>query len=177
MPYVLASEPKQIDGAARIILPGVGSFGDAAQTLADRELTGALRTAIEAGTPFLGICLGLQLLFDSSEESPGVEGLAIRAGGNVRFRDAVRVPHIGWNSTTIRRPVPLFDGIPDGTFFYYVHSYRAVPANTDDVCATADYDGAFCAAVSVDNVHAVQFHPEKSQDAGLALLENFVHKC
>ena len=159
------------------MLPGVGAFGDAAETLRARELDAPLRAALDSGTPFLGICLGLQLLFGTSDESPGVAGLSIRPGTNKRFSDAVRVPHIGWNSTTIRRESPLFDGIPDGTFFYYVHSYRAVPERADDTTATADYDGEFCTAVSVGNVHAVQFHPEKSQDAGLTLLENFVRKC
>lgn len=175
--YEVVSDGEALQGAERLILPGVGAFGSAMEELARTHLDSAVRRSVSEGIPFLGVCLGLQLLFDSSDESPGVAGLGIAVGTNRRFTGGVRVPHIGWNETRLVADSPLFEGIPEGTYFYYVHSFHAVPERETDIAATADYEDPFCAAVSFDNVHAVQFHPEKSQDAGLTLLENFVRKC
>ena len=159
-----------------MILPGVGSFGDAMQTLEERGLVGAIKEAINSGRPFLGVCLGLQLLFDHSEEAPGVEGFGLCAGEVVRFSGDVRVPHIGWNQTEMTDS-PLFHGVDPRSYFYYVHSYYVRPKRDEDTSAVCEYGGRFCAAISRDNVHAVQFHPEKSQDAGLQVLRNFVERC
>jgi glutamine amidotransferase len=172
----VTSEATTIDDADAVVLPGVGAFGACMQNLEQSGLVGCVRRAIASGKPFLGICVGMQLLFDESEEFGPVAGLGALPGKVVRFRSTgLKVPHIGWNSLQIARRVPAFDGVPDGTFFHFVHSYYPVPADPALVAATAEYgDERFTAAVARDNVFATQFHPEKSQAAGLTLLGNFV---
>ena len=172
---VITSEPRQISEAGKIVLPGVGAFEDAIAELRHRDLIGPIREAIESGKPFLGICLGLQLLFDVSYEHGVHEGLGILPGKVVRFDvpPEYKVPHMGWNEARIRRPAPILAGIEDGTHFYFVHSYYVVPEDPSMVAIEADYHQPFCAMAWRDNLFATQFHPEKSQSHGLRLLQNF----
>ncbi|RMH43343.1 MAG: imidazole glycerol phosphate synthase subunit HisH [Deltaproteobacteria bacterium] len=172
---VVTGDPDVVRRADRVVMPGQGAFGDCVAALAG-GLGDALREAIAAGRPYLGICLGLQVLFGASEESPGAAGLGLLAGRVVRFRrdrPAMKVPHMGWNRV-FGRGDRLVDGVGDAPYFYFVHSYYAVPEDPDVVALECDYGVRFCAAVRRDNVFACQFHPEKSQRAGLRLLANFV---
>jgi glutamine amidotransferase len=164
LPYRLVADGATLTGANPVVLPGVGSFGGVMAGLRDRGHDGALKRAISAGTPFLGICVGLQILFERSEESPGVEGLSILPGEVVRFREG-KVPQIGWNRIEPRQG-PGFEA----GFVYFVNSYFPRPARPEDVLYEADYHGPFCAAVRRGNVLAFQFHPEKSGAFGHALL-------
>lgn len=171
---VITCDPYAIEGAEKIVLPGVGNFGAVMEKL--EPLRGVIIDAINDGKPLLGICLGLQLLFDGSEESPGKPGLGVFRGKVVRFQ-GVRVPHIGWNQVWQRKECPLFEGIKDGAYFYFVHSYYALPEE-DVTAGVTDYESkgakvVFTSAVCRENVYAVQFHPEKSGRNGLRLLENF----
>jgi glutamine amidotransferase len=171
----VTSDPERIARAGRIVVPGQGAFGDCVTNLKDRGLDQAIREVIAAGRPYFGICLGLQLLFEDSEESPGTEGLGVFPGSVVRFSPEVgKVPHIGWNSVTSTRSLPLLADIPENTYFYFIHSYYAQPKRDEMVALRCDYGGSFVAAVQHENVFACQFHPEKSQAAGLKLLQNFV---
>lgn len=174
---VVSSEAKVIAQADKVILPGVGAFGDCMKNLDDSGLIPVIQTVIAKGKPFMGICLGLQLLFEGSEEDPGVAGLGILAG-QVRKIEApgLKIPHMGWNSLSFRQPGPLFTGLGDSSYVYFVHSYHAVPAEPELVTAVTDYGGAVTAAVGRGNVQAVQFHPEKSGSVGLAILENFIKR-
>ncbi|NJE00966.1 imidazole glycerol phosphate synthase subunit HisH [Thermococcus sp. JdF3] len=170
----ITSDPYEIERAEKIVLPGVGNFGAVMDRL--EPLRGVILDAINDGKPFLGICLGLQLLFEGSEESPGKPGLGVFRGNVVRFR-GVRTPHIGWNQLWLRKECPLFRGIRDGAYFYFVHSYHAVPEE-DIVAGVTDYESkgqrvVFTSAVCRDNVYAVQFHPEKSGRNGLTVMRNF----
>jgi glutamine amidotransferase len=158
------------DGDA-LVVPGQGAFGSCVVNLGARM--DDVRAWISDGRPYLGICLGLQVLFDSSEESEQ-KGAAVFAGDVVRFPAGPKVPHIGWNEVTPRAGARLFDGIDPGTRFYFVHSYYPAPSDDSVVAATSDYALEFCCAAERDNVMATQFHPEKSGEAGLALLGNFV---
>lgn len=178
---VITSDPDAIRRADRVVVPGQGAFGAFVRAMHARALEQPLREFIASGRPFLGICLGLQVLFDESEEQGPVAGLGILPGRVVRFRPAdpaIKVPHMGWNQ--VQRPAaaatgdPMLAGIPANTDFYFVHSYYAAPADPATVALTCDYDVPFAAAVRKDNVFACQFHPEKSQAAGLRLLANFV---
>lgn len=171
----ITNDPRDLARARKVVLPGVGAFGDAIAELRRRRLVEPLREAIAAGKPFLGICLGLQLLFDVSHEDGPHEGLGVLAGEVVRFQVPAghKVPHMGWNAARIVRPAPVLAGIDEGTYFYFVHSYYVAPADRDVVAVEADYPAPFCAMVWRDNVFATQFHPEKSQAAGLRLLRNF----
>lgn len=171
----ISSDPKDIVRAEKIVLPGVGAFRDAIGELRRRQMAEPICEAIAAGKPFLGICLGLQLLFEVSYEDGEHEGLGILGGKVVRFNVPAhfKVPHMGWNQAIIRRRPPILDGIEEGTQFYFVHSYYVVPADTGLVAVEADYNEAFCAMVWRDNLYATQFHPEKSQDKGLQVLKNF----
>ena len=171
----ITSDPGELAKAEKIVLPGVGAFGDAMAELRRRELIEPIRQAIATGKPFLGICLGLQLLFDTGYEGGEYEGLGVLPGKVVRFDlpPGFKVPHMGWNRGVIRRKAPMLAGVEDGAFFYFVHSYFAVPDDPGVVAVEADYGHPFCAAVWRDNLFATQFHPEKSQAAGLALLKNF----
>lgn len=171
----VTSDPAEVRGAERLILPGVGAFGDAMHELQRRQLVAPVLDHIASGRPFLGICLGLQLLLESSEESPGVPGLGVFPGQVLRFRTQLKVPHMGWNTVRPVQPLPLFDGLPPEPSVYFVHSYYAAPcgAGLDSIAGVTDYDGEFAAVLSRGNMMATQFHPEKSQAIGLRMLANF----
>jgi imidazole glycerol phosphate synthase glutamine amidotransferase subunit len=174
------SEPGELTPGAtpfeRVIFPGDGNFASAMDRMTQSGYADAVRDWIKAGKPFLGICIGLQLLFETSEEAPGVAGLGVLQGCSRRF-PCRKVPQIGWNQTQASTTSRLFHGLPDGAFFYYIHSYYVAPADDAVVAARADYSVGFCAAVEVgDSLCAVQFHPEKSGKAGLALLENWLRQ-
>ena len=173
---VVTRDPERIRGAAGVVLPGVGAFGACMTNLETLGLTGVVREVIERGTPFLGICLGMQVLFEESEEFGPVRGLGVLRGRCVRFprRAGLPVPHMGWNRLHQRRPVPHLAGVPEGAYAYFVHSYYVVPEDEAVVVTTTDYGGAFVSAVARDRLFACQFHPEKSQQVGLRLLRNFV---
>lgn len=163
------------DRPDRIILPGVGSFGDSMRELCARGLDDPIRRAIHSGVPFLGICVGYQLLFEESEESPGVSGLSLLRGKVRRFSPGKKIPHMGWNAVIPRDPAhPCWAGMPEAPYFYYVHSYFPVPEDESIISATTDYQEPFAAAIAQDRLWAVQFHPEKSQDCGIQLLKNFL---
>ncbi|MBT3445714.1 imidazole glycerol phosphate synthase subunit HisH [bacterium] len=166
---------KDIDDASSIIFPGVGSFGDCLSNLENKNLLDPLMYAIKCGKPFLGICLGLQILFESSEESPGHDGLGVFKGNisKIEFEtNDLKVPHMGWNQVDIKKDSRIFKGIPDKSWFYFVHSYKFDndPLITD---CTSEYGADFSALISSDNVFASQFHPEKSSNVGLQFLKNF----
>jgi glutamine amidotransferase len=172
---VVTSDPAQVAAAAKVVLPGVGAFEDAAAELRRLELVKPVLRAIDSGKPFLGICLGLQLLFDVSYENGRHEGLGVLRGECVRFdlpRDFA-VPHMGWNQLNIRHPAPVLSGVAEGAYVYFVHSYYVVPTDAEVIAAETDYGGPFCAMVWRDNIFATQFHPEKSQAEGLKMLKNF----
>lgn len=176
---VVTSDPTVAAGADKLVLPGVGAFRDAIAALEDRRLVEPIKQSIASGKPFLGICLGLQLLFETSYEDGEHQGLGILPGRVVRFElpREYKVPHMGWNQLTFNasaaeRP-PLFAGIDNGEHFYFVHSYYVEPADAADVATLTDYGPPFCSSVRRGNVFATQFHPEKSQSAGLRLLKNF----
>lgn len=174
----VGSDPRAMAHAAGLVLPGVGAFGAAMTQLEDMGLVGPLLERIEAGVPFLGVCLGLQLLFENSEEDPGVPGLGLVRGDVRALPPAVKVPHIGWNQVETFTGSDLMDDIPDGSAFYFVHGYAVVPRSPGDVLAMTDYDGVtFVSAVEVDNVAAVQFHPEKSSTLGLRFYRNFARRA
>ncbi len=172
---VITSDSAVIGRAEKLILPGVGAFGDAMSALADRDLIDAIKTAIGTGKPTLGICLGMQLLFDVSHEGGEHRGLGILRGSVVPFDlpRPFKVPHMGWNSLDYHTPSPLFAGVPAGEYFYFVHGYCCRPSDESIVAATTDYGGPICASVAKGNLFAAQFHPEKSQGVGLAVLKNF----
>ncbi|MBI4343389.1 MAG: imidazole glycerol phosphate synthase subunit HisH [Candidatus Omnitrophica bacterium] len=179
----VSSDPQDVVRAQKLILPGVGAFGAAMRELQARRLVVPLIAAIAKGAPYLGICLGLQLLFETSEEDPGVRGLGVLAGTVKRFSaPALKVPHMGWNQVLRRQRTgnrgqgecPLLKSVPEGSFFYFVHSYYGEPADRSLVALETDYGGRFAAMVWRERLYATQFHPEKSQAVGLKLLENFV---
>jgi glutamine amidotransferase len=161
--------------ADKVILPGVGSFGDAMEKLHQYQLVDTVKQVAAKGTPFLGICLGLQLLFERSDESDGVEGLSILKGEILRIPDCegLKIPHMGWNSLTIKPQAKLFQGIPDQSYVYFVHSYYLKAKDELDVVATTHYSTLIHASVEKDNIYACQFHPEKSGEVGLRILKNF----
>ena len=176
-PVKVSDKPADVEQAHKLILPGVGSFPAAMQELSSRNLIEPVKKAIAAGKPYLGICLGLQLLFESSEEGAG-SGLNVLPGRVRRFsteKSGLKVPHMGWNQIHRRREdCPLLNGIPDESFFYFVHSYYPVPAVSSYTVLETDYGGPFASMVWNKQVFATQFHPEKSQTVGLQLLKNFV---
>lgn len=173
----ISSDPDEIADAEKLILPGVGAFGDAMDEINRRDLADPIRRFVDSGRPFLGICLGLQLLFERGYENGEHEGLGILAGDVVRFElpDTLKVPHMGWNTVKRCSEAPMCNGIDDGTHFYFVHSYYVRPADENVVALKCDYGGEFCAAVCRDNLFATQFHPEKSQADGLKLLDAFAN--
>ena len=170
----LTSDPERVGGADAVVLPGVGAFGDCMRKLRERGMDEACGEAFRSGKPFLGICIALQVIFDGSEESPGVEGLGLLPGEVVRFGgNGLKVPHIGWNEISVVRDHPVLDGL-DGEAFYFVHSYYPVPEDNGDLIGETDYGTRFCSVAGRENLVAVQFHPEKSSTAGLKLYENFL---
>ncbi|MBQ9871567.1 MAG: imidazole glycerol phosphate synthase subunit HisH [Eubacterium sp.] len=173
---VLTRDPEVILSAERAVLPGVGAFGDAMEKLRGYGLEPVIRDFVATGKPFLGICLGLQLLFSESEESPGVKGLGLLPGRIRRIPEGEgrKVPQIGWNDISIRPDSRLFAGVRDHSYVYFVHSYYLEAERPEDVAATTEYGALIHAAVESGNVFACQFHPEKSSDVGLKILKNFI---
>lgn len=169
----VTSNPGVIDDADAVVLPGVGAFKDCIRNLNDLSLTDAVVRAITKGKPYLGICLGLQVLFSESEEFGTCKGLDIFRGKVVRFQIQEKVPHMGWNNVRLVRRPPIMQDIPDMAYLYFVHSYYVVPEDTSIVAATTDYGVTFTSMVWKDNIFATQFHPEKSQGLGLQLLKGF----
>ncbi len=172
----ITGDPQVIRSAEKVILPGVGAFGDAMTKLHQYGLVDVIKEVTGKGTPFLGICLGLQLLFERSDESEGVEGLGILKGKICRIPDrpGLKIPHIGWNSLTFPNKGRLFEGISENAYVYFVHSYYLKAADESIVTAATEYGTYIHAAVEKENVFACQFHPEKSSDVGLRILKNFV---
>jgi glutamine amidotransferase len=170
---VVTADPKTIDDAAAVVLPGVGAFRDCIRNLTDLSLTESIVRSIEKGKPYLGICLGLQVLFSESEEFGTCKGLDIFRGRVVRFRIKEKVPHMGWNTIQIVKKPPIFSGVPDNSYFYFVHSFYVVPDDAGVTAATTDYGVTFTSMIWKDNVFATQFHPEKSQELGLRILKGF----
>ncbi|HEY8962026.1 MAG TPA: imidazole glycerol phosphate synthase subunit HisH [Luteolibacter sp.] len=173
----LVSSPDQLEGATHVVMPGVGSFGDCMTELAVRNLVEPLRDWAAAGKPYFGICLGYQILFESSEETPDIAGLGVLRGRVRRFQEkpGLKIPHMGWNSVVPRQAdIGFWKGLGQEPYFYYVHSYFPVPADDKVIAAETTYgEDTFAAAVQQGPLLAAQFHPEKSQDAGLRLLRNF----
>jgi glutamine amidotransferase len=176
----IVTEPAGIEAARKVILPGVGAFADAIDTLRQKGLVDPIKQAIHSGKPFLGICLGLQLLFDVSYEDGEHEGLGVVPGKVVRFdfsqRDDARelkIPHMGWNALRFTRDFPLYRGVEPGAYVYFVHSYYVEPDDKSVIATTTDHGGEFVSSIARDNLFATQFHPEKSQRVGLAMLKNF----
>jgi glutamine amidotransferase len=172
----ISRDPEVIRDADRLVVPGVGAFRDAIAALRESRLDEAIRHFLNAERPFLGICLGLQMLFTRSLEDGEHTGMGLFAGDVVRFtaRTGLKVPHMGWNEIRPAGDCPLFKNLPPKPTVYFVHSYFAVPNDSSLIAATADYPDPFCAAIHRGNVVATQFHPEKSQSTGLAMLKNFV---
>jgi glutamine amidotransferase len=172
----LVHSPTELHGARQIILPGVGAFGAGMEQLKRQDLIEPLKAALNAGIPYLGICLGMQFLFEASDEMGQHEGLGLLSGHVTRFPESsgFKVPHMGWNNLQIERPTPLFADLPAHSSTYFVHSYYCAPANRDDIIASVNYSIDFAAAVARDNIYGVQFHPEKSQRTGLRILSNFL---
>lgn len=173
----LVRHPEDMVGADKVILPGVGAFGAGMQQLHQQGLVEPIREAAAAGIPYLGICLGMQFLFDSSDEMGDHAGLQILRGKVTRFEDrpGLKVPHMGWNVLKPTRDTPIFKGLAPDSYVYFVHSYYCVPADSAQISGVVDYGGDFCVAVQADNIFGVQFHPEKSQQAGLQILQNFIN--
>lgn len=172
---VVTSDKTVIERADKVILPGVGAFGDCMKNLADSGLVEVVRTAADGSRPFLGICLGLQLMFEASEESPGVAGLGIFKGTVQRISaPGLKIPHMGWNSLQLRTVSPLLANLPTNPYVYFVHSYHAVPEESSVITAVTDYGGSVTAAVGRGIVQAMQFHPEKSSSIGMQILANFI---
>jgi glutamine amidotransferase len=167
---------EEMDSCRAVVLPGVGAFGDCMEHLVEHDFVAAIESWVKAGKPLMGICLGLQVLFESSEESPGVDGLGVFPGTVKRFDlpKELKVPQIGWNRINEVQPdCPMFEGIEDGSFFYLVHSYYVCPEDSSLVAGRTEYGIDYCSCVWRNNVFATQFHPEKSQAVGLRMLKNF----
>ena len=173
---VVTADSEEIFRADKVILPGVGAFGDAMGNLRRTGLDDVIRQVVRKGTPFLGICLGLQLLFERSDEAPGVEGLGILKGEilHIPDKEGLKIPHMGWNSLHLEHGGRLFRGVEEGAYVYFVHSYYLKAAEEEIVKASTEYSVHIHASVEKDNVFACQFHPEKSSDVGLSILKNFV---
>ncbi|WP_432822029.1 imidazole glycerol phosphate synthase subunit HisH [Trichloromonas sp.] len=176
----VSADPADLQNASKLVLPGVGAFKDCMDNLREGGFVEPILRHVESGKPFLGICLGLQLLFSESEEFGRHQGLGIIPGKVVRFPadmqvagEELKVPHMGWNQIRLQQDIPLLRGIADGTSVYFVHSYYVVPDDAKTIATTTDYGMTFCSAICRDNVMATQFHPEKSQQVGLRILQNF----
>jgi len=176
----ITGEPSDVGRADAVVLPGAGAFADAMASLKATGLDGAVRESVAAGTPYLGLCVGLQLLFEEGDEHGLTSGLGLLRGRVERFPECdpegglLRVPHMGWNEVHFAGRHPVLDGLPERDVFYFVHGYRAIPVRDGDTVGRARYGGEFAAAVARENVFAVQFHPEKSQNSGRRLLDRFV---
>lgn len=173
---VITRDRDLILNSDKVILPGVGSFGDAMAKIREYDLVNTIYDVVDKKTPFLGICLGLQLLFKTSEESEGVTGLGLLDGRIIRIPDApgLKIPHMGWNSLNIKLGATLFQGIEDQSYVYFVHSYYLQAEHEEDVAATTIYSTKIHASVEHENIYACQFHPEKSSRVGLQILKNFI---
>lgn len=173
--WILTRDKQEILNADKAILPGVGSFKDALDNIRKYELEDVIKKFIASKKPFLGICLGLQLLFEESEESPGVKGLSVLPGvcKKIPASKEIKVPHVGWNSISLQKESKLFKGISDNSYVYFVHSYYLEAANKEDVAACTDYGVTIHSAIEHENIFACQFHPEKSSDVGLTIIKNF----
>jgi glutamine amidotransferase len=178
----VVSDPKAVDDANAVVLPGVGAFRDCMRNLGEMSLIKSIVRSIQRGKPYFGICLGLQVLFTESEEFGVHKGFDILKGKVVRFQinlkdvdniNVLKVPHMGWNNVKISRRPPIFDGIKDDAFFYFVHSFCVVPDDNDVIATTTEYGITFTSMIWKDNIFATQFHPEKSQENGLRVLKNF----
>ncbi len=180
-PAVVTRNPQDISNASGLVLPGVGAFGDCVKNLTEYGLIDPILKFIDSGKPFLGICLGLQVLFEESEEAPGVKGLGLIKGRVVRFPDFkkehLKVPHMGWNQVSIKKDVPILKGVPENSWFYFVHSFYPSPEDDSVSAVKTTYGFEFTAAVSKNNIFASQFHPEKSSDLGLKMIRNFSVQC
>ncbi len=174
--YTVTSDPEVLKQADKLILPGVGAFGDAMDALNQFGLTEVIKSLVASGKPILGICLGMQLFFEESEESPGVKGLSLLPGKILKFSSeyGLKIPQIGWNSLDFPKKSKLFEGIEEGSYVYFVHSYYLKAENPEIVAATCEYGNHVHAAVEWNNIYACQFHPEKSSDVGLAILKNYI---
>ena len=178
---VITRNRQVIEDASHVVLPGVGAFGDCMRNLESYGLIDLIHQSIGSGKPFLGICLGLQLLFTESEEFGSHKGLNVIAGKVIRFQSKaaedgvglLKIPHMGWNAIRLKKPSPLLEGLSDGCYMYFVHSYYVAPADDDMVCTATDYGNTFVSSIARDNIFACQFHPEKSQAGGLKMLKNF----
>ena len=178
----ITRDPAAIAAASGVILPGVGAFGDAMRALTQSGVIPAMTETIARGVPLLGICLGMQMFFDSSEESPGIPGLGwlpgtVQSLRNMPTTDGLKIPHMGWNTLTPHQPSPLLDGISAADYVYFVHSYACVPTTPSDILATTSYGTPFCAAVQRGNLIGMQYHPEKSGRTGATMLTNFLRLC
>ncbi len=174
--YIVSRNEEEMRKADKLILPGVGAFGDAMSKLDSYGLSAVIKELVGAGKPILGICLGLQLMFEESEETPGVRGLSLLKGKIVRFDDSfgLKIPQIGWNSLEFPKTSKLFAGVEEGSYVYFVHSYYLKAEEESIVAATCEYGNHVHAAVEAGNIYACQFHPEKSSDVGLRILKNYI---
>ena len=176
---IVTSDSKKILSARSVVLPGVGAFKACMDNLEKFDLIDTVKRSVQSGKPFLGICLGLQLLFSQAEEFGSVSGLGILKGKVVGFKDApnsgdpLKIPHMGWNNVEVKPSHPLFDSVPNQSYFYFVHSYYVVPEDRATVATTTNYGIEFVSGIHHENIHAFQFHPEKSQQLGLTVLKNF----
>ena len=176
---IVTSDSKKILSARSVVLPGVGAFKACMDNLEKFDLIDTVKQSVQSGKPFLGVCLGLQLLFSQAEEFGSVSGLGILKGKVVGFKDEpnsgdpLKIPHMGWNNVEVKPSHPLFDSVPNQSYFYFVHSYYVVPEDRATVATTTNYGIEFVSGIHHENIHAFQFHPEKSQQLGLTVLKNF----
>jgi glutamine amidotransferase len=171
---IVTSDESELRGAERLVLPGVGAFGACMKALIERDFDRLVREKAQKGTPLLGVCVGMQLLFDESDEFGATRGLGLLRGRVRRFENNLVVPHVGWNRIHQKRSHVLFEGLADGSFCYFVHSFYCEPSDATVVAGETEYGARYASVVAEKNICGVQFHPEKSQDVGLRMLKNFV---